>query len=193
MTAKIPIAPYVRGPSLKQQAGIGSPTNWLRRLATFIRQVIRCGREAREEPAAAAAPVVTHWAYRAVNYRHLHGAEIPSAVAVPPIAVGISCHLELEAVAPADLREGDVFLVEDNQTVLADGIILEGIALIDESAVFGQSAAVIRSDDGETTVMRDSRVVAGQILVEVAPRRGHPLDWIEGSTRVESPAPVAAS
>jgi potassium-transporting ATPase ATP-binding subunit len=104
-----------------------------------------------------------------------------SAMAASRSAMVISRPLDLEAIDPAELCEDDVFLVEANQTIFADGMVLEGIALVDESAVSGQSAAALRSADGLAAVMRDSRVVEGKLLVQVAPRRGHPLDWMGGA------------
>jgi K+-transporting ATPase ATPase B chain len=93
----------------------------------------------------------------------------------------------LEAIAPAELREADVFLVESGQVVPADGMILEGIAAVDESAVVGQSPLTVRSAAGARDVMRESHVVEGQIIVQVAPRRGHRLDWIGGAARQVGP------
>jgi high-affinity K+ transport system ATPase subunit B len=124
--------------------------------------------------------LVEKWAYRATNYRDLQAAGMPRAAAATAATVSISTHLVLEAIEPDRLRAGDVVLVETGQTVPADGAILEGMAVVDESAVTGQSAPVFRHESGVTDVMRDSRIVEGQIFVEVTPRRGHPLDWIGG-------------
>jgi E1-E2 ATPase len=190
---KIRVAPYLRGPDLDPEpVKTSSPTNWIRRRIRPLGKDFRNTPESSGQPAIAAAPVVTpHWAYRAVNYRRLHAAGMPCVIAAPSIAAGISCHLELEAVAPSELQVGDVFLVETGQAIFADGLILEGIAIVDEAVVSGQSAPALRSADGDTAVMRDSHVIEGQILIEVAPRRGHPLDWIGEATVVQWP-PAAA-
>ena len=110
-----------------------------------------------------------------------------SAIPAPSAATTISSHLELDAIDPTRLCEGDVFLVEANQIIFADGMVLEGIAMVDESAVSGQSAPVLRSAGGVTAVMRNSRVVEGQLMIQVAPRRGHPLDWMGESPAVRRP------
>jgi potassium-transporting ATPase ATP-binding subunit len=73
-----------------------------------------------------------------------------------------------------------------------DGVILDGIAVVDESAVTGQSAPVVRHSGGVKEVMRHTRVVEGRIFVEVTPRRGHPLDWIGGAALTESVKAEAA-
>jgi high-affinity K+ transport system ATPase subunit B len=86
----------------------------------------------------------------------------------------------LEAVVPEKLRAGDVILVEEGQYIYADGVILRGVATVDESAVTGRSMCVLREAGGVSDVMHDTLVIAGRILVEVKPRLGHPLDWITG-------------
>ena len=124
---------------------------------------------------------VEQWAYRATNYRHLQAAGMPRAAGVTAATISISTHLVLEAIEPDRLCAGDVILIETGQTVPADGAILEGMAVVDESAITGQSAPDIRHEGGVKEVMRGSRIVEGQIFVEVTPRRGHPLDWIGGT------------
>lgn len=91
----------------------------------------------------------------------------------------------LEAVVPEKLQAGDVFLVEEGQYIYADGVILRGVATVDESAVTGRSMCVLREAGGVNEVMHDTLVVAGRILVEVKPRLGHPLDWITEPTETQ--------
>lgn len=83
----------------------------------------------------------------------------------------------LEALASDGLQAGDVILVEAGQVIPADGTILEGTATVDESVVTGQSAPVIREHGYVEHVMRGTAVLKGRIVVEVAAKRGHPLDW----------------
>jgi len=85
--------------------------------------------------------------------------------------------VELEAVPADKLSTGDVILIESGQRIPADGAILEGTALVDEAIVTGQSDPVIREVGRIPCVMRDTEIVAGRLIVEVAPQRGHPLDW----------------
>ena len=91
----------------------------------------------------------------------------------------------LEAVIPERLQAGDVVLVEEGQYIYADGVILRGVATVDESAVTGRSMCVLREAGGVSEVMHDTLVVAGRILVEVKPRLGHPLDWITEPTETQ--------
>ena len=115
--------------------------------------------------------------YRLLNQRmHSVGdaAEIAGSGATEQTAVE---YLMLEAIPPAQLRAGDFLLVEAGEWILADGLVVEGEALIDASGVTGESAAVVRSADGVREVMRDTQVIAGRIFLEITPRLGHPLDW----------------
>jgi hypothetical protein len=122
------------------------------------------------------------WAYRATNFRQLQHAGLIGISAGPVAAAGISSHLKLEAVEPDGLNVGDVICVEAGQRIPVDGVILDGVAAVDESSVTGQSAPVIRSAERINIVMGQTRVVEGHLFVEVSPRRGHPLDWIAAAT-----------
>jgi E1-E2 ATPase len=130
-------------------------------------------------PDAPAQAKATVWAYRLTNYRRLRAAGVACVVAPPKGAAGISCHLDLEAIEPQHLAPGDVVLVEPGQVVPVDSVILEGTARIDESAVVGFAIRQPRVISVETNVMRGSVVVTGQIIAEVLPPRGHPLDWLD--------------
>jgi hypothetical protein len=91
---------------------------------------------------------------------------------------------QLEAVDPAKLRPGDMLLVEAGQLVHADGTIRRGAATIDESAITGDATHVLRESGHRNQVMRDTMIVSGTIVIEVTPRLGHSLDWIEHDRRV---------
>ncbi len=118
-----------------------------------------------------------HWAYR-LKSECVAAAIDTGNSALAAEESDISDQLDLEAVDPRELRVGDVVLVEAGQTIFAEGMVVAGAAIVDESAVSGQSSRVVRWAFGEPAVMRDSRVVEGKILVQVIPRRGHPLDWL---------------
>ena len=60
---------------------------------------------------------------------------------------------KFDMVASIDLRKGDVYLVEVNDLIPADGEIIEGIASVDESAVTGESAPVIREAGGDRSAV----------------------------------------
>ena len=117
-------------------------------------------------------------AYRLTNLRRhcplrCAGTAAPIAQKRKPIA-----SYELEAVTAEKLQAGDTLLVEEGQYIHADGIIVGGMAMIDEAAVTGRSTHVLREVDGVSEVMRDSLVVNGRILVQVTthPRSSAGLD-----------------
>lgn len=98
----------------------------------------------------------------------------------------------LEAVDVGRLQAGDLLLVEAGQFVHADGKVRIGAALVDESAVTGQSSYVLCESRDHAAVMRDSLVISGAIVVEVTPRLGHPLDWINEAHATDFPSGMAA-
>jgi hypothetical protein len=181
MATKVFFAPYVRGPELDSDASKPSRQGHWKRLIKTLRLI---GRAALGSPVAASAADPTdarsNWAFRVVNYRQapaVDGSSPPQRRQLP-LAVEVS-DLELEAISPARLQPGDLIVVEAGQTVFVDGTILAGTAVVDESAITGQSEPLVCSAESRARIMRDSCVVAGQILLRVSARRGHPLDWIE--------------
>jgi high-affinity K+ transport system ATPase subunit B len=64
-----------------------------------------------------------------------------------------------------------LLMIEANQVIAVDGNIIEGAAYVDESAITGQSAPVIREAGRISRVVRGTRVVTGRILVEITPLR----------------------
>lgn len=179
MATKIFFAPYIRGPELDsnalQPSRHGHWKRWLKTLRMIGRAVLGSPVAV---PAANPTDSRSYWAFRVVNHREATGESSAPQRRRVPLAVEV-CDLELEAISPARLHPGDLIVVDAGQTVFVDGTILAGTAVIDESAITGQSEPLVCSAENRSQVMRDSCVVAGQILVKVAARRGHPLDWIE--------------
>jgi K+-transporting ATPase ATPase B chain len=67
---------------------------------------------------------------------------------------------------PAKPRGGDVVVLEAGDLIPADGVVIDGIATVDESAVTGESAPVIRESGGDRcTVTRGTKVLSGRIVV----------------------------
>ena len=67
-----------------------------------------------------------------------------------------------------DLRKGDVFLVEANDVIPIDGEVIEGVATVDESAITGESAPVIRESGGDfSAVTGGTRVLSDWLVVRV--------------------------
>jgi hypothetical protein len=190
MARAIIVAPHVRGPELGPAEGDAeadrSWKTWFKSLFGVFAGAApeqSTVKHRSQSASAVAAPVVARWAYRVTNYYQLRAAGMTCLVIPPSARAGISSHLDLEAVEPTKLRGREVVLVESGQSIPADGTIIEGIATVDESAITGQSCPIVLSTAGRSVVMRDGLVVEGQILIQVAPRRGHRLDSIDGAAR----------
>lgn len=95
------------------------------------------------------------------------------------------------------LKKGDHFLVEPGDILATDGEILEGVASIDESAITGESAPVIREAGGDRSgVTGGTRVLAGKLKVMVTSNPGETfldrmISLVEGATRQKSPNEIA--
>ena len=104
---------------------------------------------------------------------------------------------ETEAVAATDLRLFDFVLVEAGELIPADGDVVDGIAAVDESAVTGESAPVIRESGGDRTgVTGGTTVLSDRIVVRVTSRPGHSfmdrmIALVEGASRQKTPNEIA--
>ncbi|HEX6465434.1 MAG TPA: potassium-transporting ATPase subunit KdpB, partial [Vicinamibacterales bacterium] len=101
-------------------------------------------------------------------------------------------------VVPApDLRKGDVILVKAGEFIAADGEIVEGVASVDESAITGESAPVIREAGGDrSAVTGGTRVLSDWIRVRVTADPGHSfldrmIALVEGAERQKTPNEIA--
>src|ERR1700736_2287807 len=78
-----------------------------------------------------------------------------------------------EAVAAPDLRRGDVVVCEAGDVIPSDGTVIEGIASVDESAITGESAPVIREAGGDrSAVTGGTRVLSDRIVIEITQNPG---------------------
>ncbi|MEU5484761.1 potassium-transporting ATPase subunit KdpB [Streptomyces mirabilis] len=106
-------------------------------------------------------------------------------------------HAETEAVAATDLKPLDVVLVEAGELVPADGDVIDGVAAVDESAVTGESAPVIRESGGDRSgVTGGTTVLSDRIVVRVSARPGHSfldrmIALVEGASRQKTPNEIA--
>ncbi|WP_327130147.1 potassium-transporting ATPase subunit KdpB [Streptomyces sp. NBC_01343] len=106
-------------------------------------------------------------------------------------------HAETEAVAPSELQPLDVVLVEAGELIPADGDVIDGAAAVDESAVTGESAAVIREAGGDRSgVTGGTTVLSDSIVVRVSSRPGHSfmdrmIALVEGASRQKTPNEIA--
>jgi potassium-transporting ATPase ATP-binding subunit len=102
-----------------------------------------------------------------------------------------------DTVAAASLRKDDVVLVNAGEFIPADGEIIEGIASVDESAITGESAPVIRESGGDrSAVTGGTKVLSDWIKVRVTADPGHSfldrmIALVEGAERQKTPNEIA--
>jgi K+-transporting ATPase ATPase B chain len=102
-----------------------------------------------------------------------------------------------EIVSAAKLRKGDVVLVEPGDLIPADGEVIEGIASVNESAITGESAPVIRESGGDrSSVTGGTTVLSDWILVRVTANPGETfldrmISLVEGAKRRKTPNEIA--
>ncbi|MFZ6735202.1 potassium-transporting ATPase subunit KdpB [Undibacterium sp. Ji42W] len=96
-----------------------------------------------------------------------------------------------------DLRKGDVVLVEANDVIPIDGEVIEGVATVDESAITGESAPVIRESGGDfSAVTGGTRVLSDWLVMRVTSNPGEAfidrmIAMVEGAKRQKTPNEVA--
>lgn len=104
---------------------------------------------------------------------------------------------ELKLVPSSRLRKGDIFLCEPGDIVPTDGEIIEGMATIDESAITGESAPVIREAGGDkSSVTGGTKVLSDRIKVRVTTEPGESfldkmIALVEGANRQKTPNEIA--
>jgi len=100
-------------------------------------------------------------------------------------------------VSGASLRKGDLMLIEAGDTIPADGEVVEGVASVDESAITGESAPVIRESGGDfSSVTGGTRVLSDWIVVRVSVNPGEAfldrmIAMVEGAKRQKTPNEIA--
>ncbi|GAA4899605.1 K+-transporting ATPase ATPase B chain [Stackebrandtia albiflava] len=103
----------------------------------------------------------------------------------------------VEEVPATALRNGDLVLVEAGQVIPADGDVVIGIASVDESAITGESAPVIRESGGDrSAVTGGTRVLSDWVVVEVTAESGkgfmdRMIALVEGASRQRTPNEIA--
>jgi potassium-transporting ATPase ATP-binding subunit len=97
----------------------------------------------------------------------------------------------------SDLERGDVVVVEAGELIPGDGTVIEGIASVDESAITGESAPVIREAGGDrSAVTGGTRVLSDRIVVEITQEPGQAfldrmIALVEGASRRKTPNEIA--
>ena len=100
-------------------------------------------------------------------------------------------------VSASSLRKGDVVLVETGDTIPGDGEVIEGVASVDESAITGESAPVIRESGGDrSAVTGGTRVLSDWLVVRISADPGaafldRMIAMVEGAKRQKTPNEIA--
>ncbi|MDI9914457.1 potassium-transporting ATPase subunit KdpB [Rhodococcus sp. IEGM 1379] len=102
-----------------------------------------------------------------------------------------------EQVPAPQLQQGDVVLVTAGQTIPGDGDVVEGIASVDESAITGESAPVIRESGGDrSAVTGGTQVLSDRVVVKITQKPGESfidrmIGLVEGANRQKTPNEIA--
>src|SRR5215471_11201034 len=104
---------------------------------------------------------------------------------------------KFEIVSASTLRKGEVVLVEAGDFVPVDGVVLDGVASVNESAITGESAPVIRESGGDrSSVTGGTQVLSDWLIVEVTANPGEAfldrmINLVEGAKRQKTPNEIA--
>lgn len=100
-------------------------------------------------------------------------------------------------ISAAELHKGDTVICEANDIIPGDGEVIEGIASVDESAITGESAPVIRESGGDrSAVTGGTRVISDRILIRITAEPGESfldqmIHLVEGAQRQKTPNEIA--
>ncbi len=103
----------------------------------------------------------------------------------------------VEEISASELRKGDVVLVRAGELIPADGDVIEGAATVDESAITGESAPVIRESGGDrSAVTGGTRVLSDEIKIRISVNPGEGfldrmIELVEGAQRQKTPNEIA--
>jgi K+-transporting ATPase ATPase B chain len=102
-----------------------------------------------------------------------------------------------ELVPAAQLKKGDTVVCEAGDIIPSDGDIIEGVASVDESAITGESAPVIRESGGDrSAVTGGTKVLSDRIVIRITAERGQTfldrmISLVEGAQRQKTPNEIA--
>ncbi|HZR17027.1 MAG TPA: potassium-transporting ATPase subunit KdpB [Verrucomicrobiae bacterium] len=102
-----------------------------------------------------------------------------------------------ERIPAPQLQKGDLVVCEAGDTIPADGDVVEGIASVDESAITGESAPVVRESGGDrSAVTGGTRVISDRIVIRVTQEKGQAfldrmIAMVEGARRQKTPNEIA--
>ena len=106
---------------------------------------------------------------------------------------------KITVVSSSELRKGDIVMVEAGQIIPGDGEVIEGIASVDESAITGESAPVMRENGGDfCSVTGGTTVVSDWLKIQITSDPGNSfldrmISLVEGASRKKTPNEVALS
>ncbi|BCY06894.1 potassium-transporting ATPase subunit KdpB [Actinoplanes sp. L3-i22] len=147
--------------------------------------------------------LITVWLWLTVLFANLaeavaEGRGKAQAAALRAAKQDTVAHLRDGRTVPApELKLGDVVVVEAGQIIPGDGDVIEGIASVDESAITGESAPVIRESGGDrSAVTGGTRVLSDRIVVRITQRPGESfvdrmIALVEGADRQKTPNEIA--
>lgn len=103
----------------------------------------------------------------------------------------------VELIPAFCLAKEDIVIATENDTIPSDGEIIEGVALVDESAITGESAPVIRESGGDrSSVTGGTKILSGNVKILISAEQGetfldHMINMIEGAKRKKTPNEIA--
>src|SRR5438876_865423 len=109
----------------------------------------------------------------------------------------LTCDNKIEIVPSSKLRSGDIVVVTAGEFIPGDGEVVEGVASVDESAITGESAPVIRESGGDrSAVTGGTRVLSDEIKVRITSNPGETfldrmIKLVEGTSRQKTPNEIA--
>src|SRR5712664_2892426 len=109
----------------------------------------------------------------------------------------LTCDNKIESVPSSKLRSGDIVVVSAGDFIPGDGEVIEGVASVDESAITGESAPVIRESGGDrSAVTGGTRVLSDEIKIRITSNPGETfldrmIHLVEGASRQKTPNEIA--
>src|SRR6266478_3803644 len=109
----------------------------------------------------------------------------------------LTCDNKIESVPSSKLRSGDIVVVAAGEFIPGDGEVIEGVASVDESAITGESAPVIRESGGDrSAVTGGTTVLSDRIVVKITSKPGETfidrmIALVEGAKRQKTPNEIA--
>ncbi|HNW31148.1 MAG TPA: potassium-transporting ATPase subunit KdpB [Caldisericia bacterium] len=103
----------------------------------------------------------------------------------------------IKTVSATTLKKDDIVIVSEGEIIPSDGDIVHGVALIDESAITGESAPVVRESGGDRCgVTGGTRVLSGKLEIRITAGQGetfidHMISMVEGAKRMKTPNEIA--